>query len=211
MPAYRPSDQLAEALRLLPNATHGRAAVTRRALPFVLVAQHLVIRGSVLLRIPSGQIESRVLDGTVLAYHAHPEGEWSEHAPGVQLVGPVSTVRPTDAERAAFDRSGARPAELAPGAVPTPRSEDAATAADQPPEDPPGTLYARLDPMLATVRPPAAAADESVESVESAGPAAPEPAGATGAATATASASATATTATATADGPGATRPRPPA
>ncbi|NJQ15914.1 pyridoxamine 5'-phosphate oxidase family protein [Streptomyces bohaiensis] len=156
MPAYRPSDQLAEALRLLPSATHGRAAVTRRALPFVLVAQHLVIRGSVLLRIPAAQIEARVLDGTVLSYHAHPQGEWDESAPGVQVVGPVSTVRPTDAERAAFDRTGSAPAALAPGAVPAPRAEDAAEPAEEgpPPADPPGTLYARLDPMLATVRLP---------------------------------------------------------
>ncbi|NJP66586.1 pyridoxamine 5'-phosphate oxidase family protein [Streptomyces spiramenti] len=159
MPAYRPSDQLAEALRLLPSATHGRAAVTRRALPFVLVAQHLVTRGSVLLRIPSGQIESRVLDGTVLAYHAHPRGDWNENAPGVQLVGSVSTVRPTDAERAAFDRSGAQPATLTPSAVPAPRAEDAGAEVEPPAEDPPGTLYARLDPMLATVRLPDAAAE----------------------------------------------------
>ncbi|WP_181010300.1 hypothetical protein [Streptomyces sp. SM14] len=159
MSAHRPSDQLAEALRLLPHASHGRAAVTRRALPFVLLAQHLVTRGSVLLRIPAGQIESRVLDGTVLAYHAHPAADWSEQALGVQLVGTVTTVRPTDAERAAFDRSGERPARVPdttgatpPAAEPGGTASGAGTAAV---EDPPGTLYARLEPMLATVRHPA--------------------------------------------------------
>ncbi|WP_103528590.1 hypothetical protein [Streptomyces sp. SM12] len=166
MSAHRPSDQLAEALRLLPHASHGRAAVTRRALPFVLLAQHLVTRGSVLLRIPAGQIESRVLDGTVLAYHAHPAADWTEQALGVQLVGTVTTVRPTDAERAAFDRSGERPARVPDATGATPAADGAGTAAV---EDPPGTLYARLEPMLATVRHPADADADTATDAETAG------------------------------------------
>lgn len=148
-------DHLPEALRLLPRAAHGRAAVTRRALPYVLLAQHLVDGDEVLLRIPGGQIEPRMLDGTVLAYHAHPCAEWTDDAPGVQLVGTVTTVRPTPRERAAFPRRG-------PGAAARPAGGDG-TGADRPDgdgadatgedEDPDGTLYARLAPVLAAIRP----------------------------------------------------------
>jgi hypothetical protein len=128
------SEHLPEALRLLPRARHGRAAVTRRALPYVLLAQHLVDGRDVLLRIPAGQIESRTLDGSVLAYHAHTTADWTEHAPGVQLVGTVTTVRPTPEQRAAFPRA----------------AEDGGAAGSG--ADPAGTLYARLEPMLAAIR-----------------------------------------------------------
>lgn len=174
-------EQLTEALRLLPRAQHGRAAVTRRALPHVLLAQHLVREDQVLLRIPAGQIEPRLLDGTVLAYHAHSSPEWAEDAPGVQLVGTVTTVRPTADERAAFPRpERRRPAEAedrrSPRRPPGPDEPDAAEgsegadaaegsdtaegaegAADSegaPVGDPDGTLYARLAPILAAVRHP---------------------------------------------------------
>jgi hypothetical protein len=138
MPAapHLPSEQLAEALRLLPRVQHGRAAVTRRALPYVLLAQHLVREDEVLLRIPAGQIEDRVLDGTVLAYHAHTSADWAEDAPGIQLIGTVTTVRPTPDERAAFPRPAHGPDAAGP----------------EPGTDPEGTLYARLDPLLAAIR-----------------------------------------------------------
>ena len=159
MPVAHPppewSEQLAEALRLLPRAQHGRAAVTRRALPHVLLAQHVVREDGVLLRIPAGQIEPRLLDGTMLAYHAHTSADtgWAEDAPGVQLIGTVTTVRPTAAERAAFPRPRAD------GPRRTGRDgtgQDGETPDGDVPDgtDPDGTLYARLAPQLAAVRHP---------------------------------------------------------
>ncbi|WP_139238298.1 pyridoxamine 5'-phosphate oxidase family protein [Streptomyces aidingensis] len=93
---------LAEALRLLPGMPPGRAAVTRRALPYIVPARHLVAEnGQVLLRIPTGRPEARRLDGTVLAYASDRVG----HAGAglmVQLIGTAEVTEPSRAERDAL-------------------------------------------------------------------------------------------------------------
>ncbi|WP_165988865.1 pyridoxamine 5'-phosphate oxidase family protein [Streptomyces sp. YIM 98790] len=112
---------LAEALRLLPGMPPGRAAVTRRALPYIVPARHLVGKGGqVLLRIPTSRPEARQLDGTVLAYAADrvadgepPQGRGTAGpaagaAAGVmvQLIGTAKVAEPSDAERTAFGLPG---------------------------------------------------------------------------------------------------------
>ncbi|MDB1086346.1 hypothetical protein PJ985_02000 [Streptomyces sp. ACA25] len=107
-------DRLADALRVLPSLSHGHAAVTRYALPYVLPARHLVTGETVLLRVTAGEADSRYLDGTVLAYRAQaccgrvgsagtgPEEEAaaSGRPAGVHLVGTVSVCDPAPDERA---------------------------------------------------------------------------------------------------------------
>ncbi|MDT0342253.1 pyridoxamine 5'-phosphate oxidase family protein [Streptomyces litchfieldiae] len=81
-----PSDpDLARALRLLARASHGRAAVTLRALPRVLPASHLVTGDELLLRVPAARAaDARALDGSVVAYEAN----------GTEVIGTVTVTDP---------------------------------------------------------------------------------------------------------------------
>ncbi|MFB4193174.1 pyridoxamine 5'-phosphate oxidase family protein [Streptomyces carpaticus] len=116
---------LAEALRLLPRAPHGRAAVTRHALPLIVPACHRLSEDgrTVLLRVPGDALESgRLIDGTVVAYETNSRDAGEElHPWGVQLIGTAHALVPSPAERAAF------------------------------PPLPAGRHYLRLTPTLATV------------------------------------------------------------
>ncbi|MCU4747774.1 MULTISPECIES: pyridoxamine 5'-phosphate oxidase family protein [unclassified Streptomyces] len=119
-------DQLTQALRLLPRAPHGRAAVTRHALPYIVPAWHRVADDgrTVLLRIAAGALEGgRLIDGTVVAYETNSRdaGE-SLHPWGVQVIGTARALVPSPGERSAF------------------------------PPHPAAPHYLRLTPTLATVR-----------------------------------------------------------
>ncbi|WP_062209929.1 hypothetical protein [Streptomyces sp. NBRC 109706] len=97
------SHELAHALRLLPRVPHGRAAATVRALPWVLPASHLVTGDQLLLRVPTARGAALPLDGTVVAYEAHHEGDAAGSAPWqAQLVGIVSVTDPERGARSAF-------------------------------------------------------------------------------------------------------------
>ncbi|MCE7079776.1 hypothetical protein [Streptomyces sp. ST2-7A] len=97
------STDVAEALRLLPSLPAGQAAVTRRALPFLLPAEHLVTGGGVLLRVIDGGEVPHGADGGVLAYRAATgEGPATGGLRSVQVIGTARRVVPEPAERAAF-------------------------------------------------------------------------------------------------------------
>ena len=93
--------QLREALDLLPLVPFGRAAVSLRALPYVLPARHLVQGNHLLLRVNYGLADHRLLDGTVLSYEANtyggPPPERSGHF-SAQLVGTARVCEPTAEE-----------------------------------------------------------------------------------------------------------------
>ncbi|MFB6555950.1 pyridoxamine 5'-phosphate oxidase family protein [Streptomyces sp. NPDC056405] len=105
-----PSDaQLA--VGLLGRTTHGRAATSLRALPFLAFARHIVADGRVLLRMPRSCGYHQVCAGSVVAYGAD---NLSSAAPGeslwtVQVVGRCEDHEPTAAE---IERFGPAPRQV---------------------------------------------------------------------------------------------------
>ncbi|MFB7089928.1 pyridoxamine 5'-phosphate oxidase family protein [Streptomyces sp. NPDC056296] len=105
-----PSDaQLA--VGLLGRTTHGRAATSLRALPFLAFARHIVADGRVLLRMPGSCGYHQVCAGSVVAYGAD---NLSSAAPGeslwtVQVVGRCEAHEPTAAE---IERFGPAPRQV---------------------------------------------------------------------------------------------------
>ncbi|MET8324916.1 pyridoxamine 5'-phosphate oxidase family protein [Streptomyces sp. NPDC005181] len=111
------------AIELIGRVPYGRLATTRRALPFLAVARHLVIDGRVILRMHSGLGHHESCHGTVVAYGvdnfdaaATGENEGSEEGGGgsgalwsVQFTGPAEVVRPTAEQRTRF---GAAPLQV---------------------------------------------------------------------------------------------------
>ncbi|MDF6043670.1 pyridoxamine 5'-phosphate oxidase family protein [Streptomyces sp. JH14] len=103
------------AIELLGRVRYGRLATTRRALPFLAVARHLVIDGHVVLRMHNALGRKESCDGSVVAYavdnfNTADTGDagggdlWS-----VQLTGPAEVVHPTEEHRARF---GATPLQV---------------------------------------------------------------------------------------------------
>ncbi|MFJ2609552.1 pyridoxamine 5'-phosphate oxidase family protein [Streptomyces sp. NPDC091279] len=89
---------------LLARAAYGRVATSRRALPLLAPARHLVDDGHVLLRMERRHGHHRACAGSVVAYGADNlgvarEGErrWS-----VQLVGACAEHEPTAAQLERF-------------------------------------------------------------------------------------------------------------
>ncbi|KAB8158361.1 pyridoxamine 5'-phosphate oxidase family protein [Streptomyces sp. 3MP-14] len=99
-----PRQELTRALRLLPRVPHGRAAATRRALPMVLPASHLVTGGTLLLRVTHPDADLPPWDGTVLAYEADDEGgRPGSPAPWqAQVIGVATVTHPDRRVREAF-------------------------------------------------------------------------------------------------------------
>lgn len=121
-----------EALRLLPRVPHGRAAVTRYALPYILMARHSIRDGELLLKVVTSRVDARLIDGTVLAYEADNHGccqRDSSATWAAQLVGTATVIEPDAADHAALWPGQDRP-------------EDASEE----------ELYVRLTPKFATVR-----------------------------------------------------------
>ncbi|MFJ7942873.1 pyridoxamine 5'-phosphate oxidase family protein [Streptomyces sp. NPDC096354] len=106
------------AIELIRRVRYGRLATTRRALPFLAVARHLVIDGRVVLRMHSGLGHHESCDGTVVAYgvdnfDAAATGEGGGEDSGalwsVQFTGPAEVVHPTEEQRTRF---GAAPLQV---------------------------------------------------------------------------------------------------
>ncbi|MFD5057617.1 pyridoxamine 5'-phosphate oxidase family protein [Streptomyces sp. NPDC058394] len=125
------------AIELISRVRYGRLATTRRALPFVAVARHLVIDGRVVLRMHSGLGHHESCDGTVVAYGVdnfdaaatgEGGGEDTDALWSVQFTGPAEVVHPTEEQRTRF---GATPLQVNGG-----------------PFEP---VYLRLDPHFVTM------------------------------------------------------------
>ncbi|MEU8830143.1 pyridoxamine 5'-phosphate oxidase family protein [Streptomyces sp900116325] len=102
------------AIELIRRVRYGRLATTRRALPFLAVARHLVIDGRVVLRMHSGLGHHESCDGTVVAYGVDnfdtaATGEDSGALWSVQFTGPAEVVHPTKEQRTRF---GAAPLQV---------------------------------------------------------------------------------------------------
>ncbi|MET8125445.1 pyridoxamine 5'-phosphate oxidase family protein [Streptomyces sp. NPDC005231] len=106
------------AIELIRRVRYGRLATTRRALPFLAVARHLVIDGRVVLRMHSGLGHHESCDGTVVAYGVdnfdaaatgEGGGEDSDALWSVQFTGPAKVVHPTEEQRTRF---GAAPLQV---------------------------------------------------------------------------------------------------
>jgi Pyridoxamine 5'-phosphate oxidase len=105
------SSEELQAIELITRVPYGRLVTTRRALPHLAVARHLVIDGHVVLRTHSGLGYHASCDGTVVAYGADNlntaasgDGLWS-----VQFTGTAEFAHPAEELRARF---GAAPREL---------------------------------------------------------------------------------------------------
>ncbi|GAA3848065.1 pyridoxamine 5'-phosphate oxidase family protein [Streptomyces sedi] len=99
-----PRQELTRALRLLPRVPHGRAAASRRAMPVVLPASHLVTGETLLLRVTHTGGDVPPWDGTVLAYEANDDGQ-RPGAPAAwqaQVVGVATVAHPDQRVREAF-------------------------------------------------------------------------------------------------------------
>ncbi|MGW5273089.1 pyridoxamine 5'-phosphate oxidase family protein [Streptomyces sp. NPDC004044] len=102
------------AIELIRQVRYGRLATTRRALPFLAVARHLMIDGRLVLRMHSGPGHHESCDGTVVAYgvdnfDAAAGSEDSDALWSVQFTGPAEVVHPTEEQRTRF---GAAPLQV---------------------------------------------------------------------------------------------------
>ncbi|MGW0854645.1 pyridoxamine 5'-phosphate oxidase family protein [Streptomyces sp. NPDC002690] len=106
------SPEESHAIELLNRVPYGRLATSRRALPLLALARHLVCDGHLLLRMHGGLGHHEACDGSVVAYGAD---NLNTAAPGagdlwaVQFTGTAELLEPTPAQRARF---GAPPAEV---------------------------------------------------------------------------------------------------
>ncbi|MEU5365766.1 pyridoxamine 5'-phosphate oxidase family protein [Streptomyces sp. NPDC005925] len=125
-----PSDEQL-AVALLGRTAYGRVAASRRALPFLAFARHIVADGRILLRMPRSCGYHQACTGCVVAYGSDnldslrpgEEDGWS-----VQVVGHCEAYEPTPAE---LERFG-----------PTPRLVDG---------EPYEPVYLRLEPRFCSV------------------------------------------------------------
>ena len=99
------------AVGLLGRASHGRAATTLRALPFLAYARHIVSGGRVLLRMPRSRGHHRACAGSVVAYGSDNLGAArpGERLWSVQIVGRCVAYEPSAAE---IERFGPVPREV---------------------------------------------------------------------------------------------------
>ncbi|MQS10187.1 pyridoxamine 5'-phosphate oxidase family protein [Streptomyces alkaliphilus] len=139
---------MADALRLLVSLPAGQVAVTRRALPFLLSAEHLVTGEGVLLRMADGEEVPSGADGGVVAYRAVAGPGPAGGSRSVQVIGTARRAVPEPAERAAFGRlPTADDSSPAPGTLP-----GHASAGPGAHVDPDTAVYLRLLPHLVEVR-----------------------------------------------------------
>ncbi|MFJ4987342.1 pyridoxamine 5'-phosphate oxidase family protein [Streptomyces sp. NPDC088732] len=97
------------ALALLGKARYGRLALTRRALPYIAVARHVVHDGAVLIRTR----RAWGVDGTVVAYQADDvEAGWA-----VQFLGTARAFEPSEEQRALFGTEPRNDTTPSPGYV----------------------------------------------------------------------------------------------
>lgn len=108
------------AVELLRRVPYGRVVTSMRALPFLAVARHIVVRGRVLLRMHAGFNHHQVCHGSVVAYGADNFGSGSGPGSGpgpdsgsgsddatlwsVQFTGTAELFEPTTDELELFGR-----------------------------------------------------------------------------------------------------------
>ncbi|MFF9568649.1 pyridoxamine 5'-phosphate oxidase family protein [Streptomyces sp. NPDC014685] len=132
------SSEELQAIELLDRVPYGRLATSMRALPFLVVARHVVIDGRVFLRLHGGFRYHDSCDGTVVTYGADnfntvvpgtgsmlpgvDDGSARTMVPGtengevvgggdlwaVQFTGPARVVRPTAEQQELFGTAPAR-------------------------------------------------------------------------------------------------------
>ncbi|MFD6528650.1 pyridoxamine 5'-phosphate oxidase family protein [Streptomyces sp. NPDC060184] len=106
------SPEESRAIELLDRVPYGRLATSRRALPLLAFARHIVHEGHLVLRMHGGLGHHEACDGTVVAYGAD---NLNTAAPGdrdlwaVQFTGTAELLEPSADQRARF---GALPAEV---------------------------------------------------------------------------------------------------
>ncbi|MFD6425899.1 pyridoxamine 5'-phosphate oxidase family protein [Streptomyces sp. NPDC060198] len=106
------SPEESHAIELLGRVPYGRLAASRRALPLLAPARHIVCDGQLLLRMHGGLGHHEACDGSVVAYGAD---NLNTAAPGdrdlwaVQFTGTAELTEPSRVQRARF---GAPPAEV---------------------------------------------------------------------------------------------------
>ena len=117
------------AIGLLRRTAYGRLSVSMRALPFVIVARHVVLDDDALLvLLHGGHGYHRACDGTVVAYGTDNAGSGAAELWSVQLVGTARLTEPGDEQRERFG--------------PLPRTADGA---------PFTPAFLRMDPQFTTV------------------------------------------------------------
>ncbi|MFE7620791.1 pyridoxamine 5'-phosphate oxidase family protein [Streptomyces sp. NPDC057496] len=79
------SSEELQAIELLGRVPYGRLATSMRALPFLMVARHVVIDGRVFLRLHGGFRYHDSCDGAVVAYGAD---NFNTAIPGMETVAP---------------------------------------------------------------------------------------------------------------------------
>lgn len=112
-PSAISSSDTSRAMELLGSVRYGRLAMSMRALPFLAVARHLVIEGSVVLRMHRGLGFHESCDGSVIAYGADnfnsPASGPVQDLWSVQFTGPAEIIRPAADQR---ERFGTGPADV---------------------------------------------------------------------------------------------------
>ncbi|WP_344489395.1 pyridoxamine 5'-phosphate oxidase family protein [Streptomyces enissocaesilis] len=94
------------AVELLRRVPYGRVVTSMRALPFLAVARHIVVRGRVLLRMHAGFNHHQACHGSVVAYGADNFGCGSDDATlwSVQFTGTAELFEPATDELELFGR-----------------------------------------------------------------------------------------------------------
>ncbi|GAA2474931.1 pyridoxamine 5'-phosphate oxidase family protein [Streptomyces gobitricini] len=119
----------ADAIELLGRVRYGRIATSMRAMPFMAPARHVLVDGSVVLRLHRDLGCHRACDGSVVAYGADNLGSGADVLWSVQVTGTAHVIAPSEREVALFG--------------PPPRWTDGAGS---------GSAYVRVRPAFATVQ-----------------------------------------------------------
>ncbi|MBC9714286.1 pyridoxamine 5'-phosphate oxidase family protein [Streptomyces sp. TRM66268-LWL] len=90
------------ALDLLSHVPHGRVATSMRALPFLALARHIVVDGTLLLRMHKGFGYHQACIGSVVAYGADNLNSGADGLWSVQLVGLCEAIEPSVEELELF-------------------------------------------------------------------------------------------------------------
>ncbi|GAA3012762.1 pyridoxamine 5'-phosphate oxidase family protein [Streptomyces fulvorobeus] len=93
------------AIELLGRVPYGRLATSRRALPILAVARHVVTEDQVLLRLHRGLGHHESCDGTVIAYGAdnfNTAADRGDDPWSVQFTGPAEIAHPCPEQQELF-------------------------------------------------------------------------------------------------------------
>ncbi|MEV6784823.1 pyridoxamine 5'-phosphate oxidase family protein [Streptomyces sp. NPDC051098] len=96
------STEETRAVELLGRVPYGRLATSMRAMPFVAPARHIVVDGSVVLRIHRGFGYHSASSGSVVAYGADNLNSGAAVRWSVQFSGTAEVVQPSEDELRLF-------------------------------------------------------------------------------------------------------------